>query len=82
MNTRKENGFRSLLMSLAVFAMTMVSISAYAAPETITGRVVDANGYIDLTADYVREFDEKHYLAPIPTSQSVLNPEIGQNPGW
>ena len=44
MNTRKENGFRSLLMSLAVFAMTMVSISAYAAPETITGRVVDANG--------------------------------------
>ena len=44
MNTRKENGFRSLLMSLAVFAMTMVSIGAYAAPETITGRVVDANG--------------------------------------
>ena len=44
MNTRKEIGFRSLLMSLAVFAMTMVSISAYAAPETITGRVVDANG--------------------------------------
>jgi hypothetical protein len=42
----------------------------------------DANGYIDLTADYVREFDEKHYLAPIPTSQSVVNPEIGQNPGW
>ena len=42
----------------------------------------DANGYIDLTADYVRKFDEKHYLAPIPTSQSVVNPQIGQNPGW
>ena len=42
----------------------------------------DANGYIDLTADYVRKFEEKHYLAPIPSSQIVLNPEIGQNPGW
>ena len=42
----------------------------------------DANGYIDLNDTYVRKFEEKHYLAPIPSSQSVLNPEIGQNPGW
>ncbi len=42
----------------------------------------DAEGYIDLNDTYVRKFEEKHYLAPIPSSQSVLNPEIGQNPGW
>ena len=40
------------------------------------------HGYIDLRDTYVRKFEEKHYLAPIPSSQSVLNPEIGQNPGW
>ena len=42
----------------------------------------DAEGYIDLNDTYVRTFEEKHYLAPIPSSQSVLNPAIGQNPGW
>ena len=42
----------------------------------------DAEGYIDLNDTHVRKFEEKHYLAPIPSSQSVLNPQIGQNPGW
>ena len=42
----------------------------------------DAEGYIDLNDTYVRKFEEKHYLAPIPSSQSLLNPQIGQNPGW
>ena len=42
----------------------------------------DTNGYIDLNDTYVRKFEEKHYLAPIPTGQIVLNPAIGQNPGW
>ncbi len=42
----------------------------------------DANGYIDLNDAYVRKFEEKHYLAPIPSGQIVLNPQIGQNPGW
>ena len=49
----------------------------------------DAEGYIDLTINrdkpespYSREYNVKHYLAPIPTGQIALNPEIGQNPGW
>ena len=42
----------------------------------------DANGYIDLNDTYVRKFEEKHYLAPIPSGQIVLNPAIGQKPGW
>ena len=42
----------------------------------------DAEGYIDLNDTYIRKFEEKHYFAPIPSGQIVLNPEIGQNPGW
>ena len=44
MNKHKENGFRSLLMTFAVFAMSLVSIAAMAEPITIVGKVVDANG--------------------------------------
>lgn len=43
---------------------------------------VDANGYIDCQTTDPRVFDEKHYLAPIPSGQISLNPAIGQNPGW
>ena len=44
MNKHKENGFRSLLMTFAVFAMSLVSIAAMAEPIAIVGKVIDANG--------------------------------------
>ena len=44
MNKHKENGFRSLLMTFAVFAMSLVSIGAMAEPIAIVGKVIDANG--------------------------------------
>ena len=41
------------------------------------------HGYIECnTTGEHRVFEEKHYLAPIPSGQIALNPEIGQNPGW
>ena len=41
------------------------------------------HGYIECnTNGNDRIFEEKHYLAPIPTGQIALNPAIGQNPGW
>ena len=40
-------------------------------------------GYIECnTTGEHRVFEEKHYLAPIPSGQIALNPAIGQNPGW
>ena len=40
-------------------------------------------GYIECnTNGNDRIFEEKHYLAPIPTGQIALNPNLGQNPGW
>ena len=50
------------------------------------------HGYIECNTTGVhRKIDEitvngkktsKHYLAPIPSGQAALNPQIGQNPGW
>ena len=44
MNKHKENGFRGLLMTFAVLAMSLVSIGAMAEPIAIVGKVIDANG--------------------------------------
>ncbi len=29
-----------------------------------------------------RQWQQKHYLYPLPTDQRQLNPQLGQNPGW
>ena len=44
MNKHTEKGFRSLLMTFALGVMSLFSITAMAAPQTITGKVQDANG--------------------------------------
>jgi hypothetical protein len=48
---------------------------------------VNADGYIDCSIKTngklaTRKFDEKYYLAPIPSGQVDLNANLGQNPGW
>ncbi|MBO4625328.1 MAG: RagB/SusD family nutrient uptake outer membrane protein [Bacteroidales bacterium] len=44
---------------------------------------IDANGYIDCSNGTAgRKYDKKYYLNPIPSGESTLNPQIGQNPGW
>lgn len=39
-------------------------------------------GHIIWRADEVRKFDDKKYLKPISNTDLVLNPNLGQNPGW
>lgn len=44
---------------------------------------VDADGYINtMNGKTGRVYNAKHYLAPIPSGQISLNPELGQNYGW
>lgn len=40
------------------------------------------NGEIIWLDHMPRRFEEKHYLYPIPENDVLLNPILGQNPGW
>jgi iron complex outermembrane receptor protein len=44
MNKHTEKGLRGLFLTFTVSVMLMFSITVMAAPETITGKVQDANG--------------------------------------
>lgn len=44
------------------------------------GMSVDADGR--LIVEDNRQFLPKHYLFPLPTAERMLNPNLGQNPGW
>ena len=40
------------------------------------------DGYIDASNGGSRIYNAKYYLAPIPSGQLDLNPNLGQNYGW
>ena len=42
----------------------------------------DAENYYTVTPVYEQSFSFKNYLAPIPESDIVKNPQLIQNPGW
>lgn len=39
-------------------------------------------GNLILLENLPRSFEEKKYFYPIPFNETVLNPDLGQNPGW
>ena len=41
-----------------------------------------SKGHIIWRADENRKFDDKKYLKPISNADLVVNPDLGQNPGW
>ncbi|MFM2439656.1 MAG: hypothetical protein RLZ16_654, partial [Bacteroidota bacterium] len=52
---------------------------------TLTGsaKLTDGTkGFITWRDDEVRKFEDKKYLHPISNTDLVLNPKLGQNPGW
>ncbi len=42
----------------------------------------DTYGELTWLTNISRKWDEKYYLYPIPETDRLLNPALGQNPGW
>lgn len=61
-------------------AIAFVNVS----PSTATGKVQLSNGTSGevIFNPGVREWLDKKYLYPIPETDRIINPGLGQNPGW
>jgi hypothetical protein len=61
-------------------AIAFVDVS----PSTATGRIQLTNGTSGevIFNPGVREWLDKKYLYPIPETDRIINPALGQNPGW
>lgn len=55
------------------------TISAGVNPQRLTN---DTSGEITWLNNVPRKWEEKHYLYPIPETDRLFNPKLGQNPGW
>jgi hypothetical protein len=55
------------------------NISAGVNPQRLSN---DTSGEITWLNNISRKWEEKHYLYPIPETDRLFNPKLGQNPGW
>ena len=55
------------------------TISAGVNPQRLSNTT---SGEITWLANIPRKWDEKNYLYPIPENDRLMNPALGQNPGW
>ncbi|MCC9135498.1 RagB/SusD family nutrient uptake outer membrane protein [Pontibacter silvestris] len=66
-----------------VLGVTYINVS-----ETISGGVnpqqlsEDTHGELTWLNNIPRNWEDKHYLYPIPETDRLMNPNLGQNPGW
>jgi hypothetical protein len=42
----------------------------------------DTHGELTWLNNIPRNWETKHYLYPIPEADRLMNPNLGQNPGW
>jgi len=68
----------------AISGVTFINVAATLSngsvnPQRLTN---DTYGEITWLNNVTRKWDDKKYLYPIPTADLLINPKLGQNPGW
>ncbi len=69
--------------SPAVSGVTYVDVSAQVGGKDNSQRLKnDTYGELTWMNNLTRNWEDKHYYYPIPETDRLLNPNLGQNPGW
>ena len=69
--------------SPAVSGVTYVDVSATVGGKANSQRLKnDTFGELTWMNNLTREWGDKRYLYPIPENDRLMNPNLGQNPGW
>ncbi|MDQ3291618.1 MAG: RagB/SusD family nutrient uptake outer membrane protein [Bacteroidota bacterium] len=81
---KQDVAFYKVMPANPVPGVTYVNVA-----ETISGGTSnpqrlsnDTSGELTWLNNIPRNWEAKHYLYPIPETDRLLNPKLGQNPGW
>ncbi|QNF32235.1 RagB/SusD family nutrient uptake outer membrane protein [Adhaeribacter swui] len=81
---KPDVAFYKTMPANPVAGVTYVNVA-----ETISGGTAnpqrlsnDTSGELTWLNNIPRNWEAKHYLYPIPETDRLLNPKLGQNPGW
>jgi hypothetical protein len=78
------DGVRNVSFVTATPSTTIPGVSYYVITGTFVTLTNGTSGNIHWLVNYdgSRTWNDKFYYYPVPTSQLVLNPALGQTPGW
>lgn len=67
-----------------IAGVTFINVSANLANGSVNPQRLTNNTFGEITwlNNTPRKWEDKKYLYPIPTADLLINPKLGQNPGW
>ncbi|MBL4678191.1 MAG: RagB/SusD family nutrient uptake outer membrane protein [Mucilaginibacter sp.] len=65
-----------------VAGVTYVSVADNLSTGSVNPQRLNADNELTWLTNVQRKWDDKYYLYPIPESDRLINPKLGQNPGW
>lgn len=65
-----------------VAGVTYVSVAENLANGTINPQRLNSDNELTWLTNVQRQWNDKYYLYPIPEADRLINPKLGQNPGW
>lgn len=69
-------------MPTAVAGVTYVSVADNLSTGTVNPQRLNSSNELTWLTNVTRKWDDKYYLYPIPETERLINPKLGQNPGW
>lgn len=68
----------------AISGVTFINVAATLSNGSVNPQRLSNDSYGEITwlNNVTRKWEDKKYLYPIPTADLLINPKLGQNPGW
>jgi hypothetical protein len=74
--------FYKTLPATQVAGVTYISVAETLTSGAVNPQKLNSNNELTWLTTVTRKWDDKFYLYPIPETDRLQNPKIGQNPGW
>lgn len=65
-----------------VAGVTYISVADNLANGTVNPQRLNSDNELTWLTNVQRQWNDKYYLYPIPEADRLVNPKLGQNPGW
>ncbi|MFD0795638.1 RagB/SusD family nutrient uptake outer membrane protein [Mucilaginibacter litoreus] len=79
---KPDVAFYRTMPSDPVKGVTYVSVGDNLANGSVNPQRLNSDNELTWLSNVQRKWDDKYYLYPIPEADRLINPKLGQNPGW
>jgi len=78
----QDVAFYTTMPANPVTGVTYVNVAENLTGGTVNPQRLSSDNELTWLTNVTRKWDDKYYLYPIPETDRLINPKLGQNPGW